>query len=272
MYRKRLLDKLKEKIRLILSFSPKIGLVPKASKFREKGISALMRVRNEEYWIRPSILSIKDYVEEILVIDNGSTDGTLDEVKKLKKEISTSIIIFSLPDVDHCEVSNVGIRESKYSWFLKWDADFIAQSKGSGDFGKLRNFVLSLDQDRYYMIFMNLINLAGDLWHQPKENCSYIRSSGPLHHEAYLWNFSPKIQYIWKDYKGISKVESLSFPPFYRFLEWPELSAFHVGGIRSIKRMLVDHFWYQWKQKYAGKNNVGRKPRSLSDFINLGSL
>ncbi len=27
-----------------------------------------------------------------------------------------------------------------------------------------------------------------------------------------------------------------------RFLDWPEFSVFHVGGIRSIERMLLDYF------------------------------
>jgi glycosyltransferase involved in cell wall biosynthesis len=164
MSKNRFIDELKEKIRLFLSFGPKIGLVPKASKFREKGISAFVRARNEEYWIWPCILSIKDYVEEILVIDNGSTDSTLDEVKKIRNEISTPVRIFSLPEADHCEVSNVGIRKSRYNWLLKWDAAFIAQTAGPGDFSRLRDYVLGLDQDRYHMIFMNLVNLAGASW------------------------------------------------------------------------------------------------------------
>jgi glycosyltransferase involved in cell wall biosynthesis len=262
MHGRILKDKFKEKIRLLLSFGPKVGLVPKASRFREKGISVFIRVRNEEYWIRPCILSIKDSVDEILLIDNGSTDSTLDIVEKIRKEVSTPIRIFSLPEADHCEVSNVGIRESRYSWLLKWDADFIAQTEGSGDFSRLRNYILGLDQDRYHMIFMSLVNLAGDLWHQPKakEVCSYMRSPGPLHREAYLWNYSPEMKYVWKDYRGFSKVESLLFPLYHRFLEWPELSVFHVGGIRPIDRMMIDYFWGQWKKRYSGIAEVGEIP------------
>ena len=241
----------KEKIRFLLSFAPRLGIVPKASKFREKGISAFIRVKDEEYWIRPCILSIKDYVEEILVIDNGSVDGTLDKVGRLRHEVSTPIRIYSLPGADYCEISNLGIKESKYNWLLKWDADFIAHTDGPMRFDNLRNYLFSLDQCRYHMIFMNIVNLAGDLWHQPKRDSSYIRSSGPIHREAYLWSFSPKMRYVWKDYNGISKTESLLFPPYYRFLQWPELSVFHVGGVRSIERMLADHFWGAWKLKYA---------------------
>jgi glycosyltransferase involved in cell wall biosynthesis len=249
----KLIDLLKEKARAVLSIAPKIGLVPKASSFRKKGISAFIRVRNEEYWIQPCILSIDPYVDEILIIDNGSTDATFEVVKAVSNEISTPVRIFFRPNADHCEVSNIGIKESKYNWLLKWDADFIAHTDGNTEFGYLRDYVLGLDQSRYYMIFLNLVNLAGDLWHQPRESCTYIRSPGLTHKEAYLWNYSPKMRYVWKDFKGISKVESLLFPPFYRFIEWPQYNIFHVGGIRSIGRMLVDHFWYQWKKQYAGK-------------------
>lgn len=251
------MDDLKKTIRRIISIAPKIGLVPYASKFRKKGISALLRVRDEEYWIRPCILSIHDYVEEILVMDNGSVDGTLGEVKKLRREIATPIRIYSLAGADYCEISNVGIAESKYNWLLKWDADFIAHTNGPMSFENLRNYALGLDPCRYHMIFLNIVNLAGDLWHQPKRTSSYIRASGPIHHEAYLWSFSPKMRYVWKDYGFVSKTESLLFAPYYDFLEWPDFSVFHVGGIRSMERMLVDHFWGAWKLRYAGDKGEG---------------
>lgn len=247
-----IIEEIKKKVRTLLSIAPKIGVVAKASGFKRSGISAVIRVKNEEDWIRPSILSIKDFVEEILIVDNGSTDGTLDVVEQVASEISTPTRVFRYPEADHCEISNVGVINSEYKWILKWDADFIAHTDGPESFGHFRDFVFQLDPDRYYMILMSVINLTGDLWHTPVDTPRYIRSAGVSHTEGYCWSFTPQLHYVWKNYKGISKVESLQFPPFYQFLGWPQLSVFHVGGIRPIQRMLMDYFWHEWKYRYAG--------------------
>ena len=244
---------LKKIVRRFLSLAPKIKAVPSAASFREPGLSAFVRVKNEEYWIRPCLTSICRFVDEIVVVDNGSTDSTLAVVKEVGEEIDTPIRIHSRPDLDHCQISNIAIAECRYRWLLKWDADFIAHTSGKQSFKYLRDYIMQLDPDCYYMVFMQLVNLAGDLRHQPLDRCSVIRSPGQVHKEAYLWSYMPDIYYRWNDYKGISKVESLIFPHYFRFLEWPGFSVFHVGGIRSMERMIVDHFWHQWKYLYAGK-------------------
>ncbi len=43
---------------------------------RVKQISAMMRVKNEEEFLAASVLSIADFVDEIVIIDNLSTDNT----------------------------------------------------------------------------------------------------------------------------------------------------------------------------------------------------
>ena len=49
-------------LRKILSYAPVLGLVPHPSR-RPQGISAVVRVKNEEEWIEPCLLSVSDAVD-----------------------------------------------------------------------------------------------------------------------------------------------------------------------------------------------------------------
>ena len=60
--------------RQLASNAPKLKLVPYPN--RPEGLSVMMRVKNEVDWITPSVQSIKDIADEIIIVDNGSTDGT----------------------------------------------------------------------------------------------------------------------------------------------------------------------------------------------------
>ena len=53
----------------------------------ENGISILLRIKNEELTIEKCILSIQKYVDEIIIVNNLSTDGTYEIIKKLEEKI-----------------------------------------------------------------------------------------------------------------------------------------------------------------------------------------
>jgi cellulose synthase/poly-beta-1,6-N-acetylglucosamine synthase-like glycosyltransferase len=57
---------------------------------RPQGISAMVITYNEEDWIEPSILSIKDLVDEYVIMDS-STDRTPDIIERVKSEHGLNI-------------------------------------------------------------------------------------------------------------------------------------------------------------------------------------
>lgn len=113
-----------------------------------KQISAMVRVRNEEEFLDPSVRSIIDIVDEIVIIDNGSDDQTPHIIKALAKEFPGKIRSLVYPyDVarqgqenEQLAASPGGLKSPRllanfYNWclsqcrfkfILKWDADTIA--------------------------------------------------------------------------------------------------------------------------------------------------
>ena len=100
-------------------------------------ISANIVCNNEKHWIKESILSIVNLVDEIIFVDDRSTDGTLEIVKDLSKTHS-NIKIFDYESVDGI----LGIRTR--------DCKIADTEKSTGLWrppfqGKLRTCMLNLD-------------------------------------------------------------------------------------------------------------------------------
>jgi len=69
-------------IRSFVSFLPAMGFYP-AKPQRPQGISIYMRVKDERDWIATSIASVKGIADEIIIVDNGSADGTYEILQEL---------------------------------------------------------------------------------------------------------------------------------------------------------------------------------------------
>ena len=108
----------------------------------KKGISLIIRAKNEELNIKDCIESVVDLVDEIIFVDNGSTDLTYHIVEKYC-EIYKNIKLYkynisvSKAGVEHKNAvknNNKNTLGTFYNWCLskatfynvfKWDADFI---------------------------------------------------------------------------------------------------------------------------------------------------
>ena len=111
---------------------------------RKPGISAYMRIKNEEQFVRLAILSHLDYYDEIIACHNGCTDNTESILRELANQHPQKIKVFHyLPKVypvltaEHANTAsdsvhstanyyNYALSKTTYSVAAKLDADHLA--------------------------------------------------------------------------------------------------------------------------------------------------
>ena len=113
-----------------------------------KQITAMVRVKNEEEFLYPSLKSILDQVDEVVLVDNLSTDQTQSIIRSFERESPTKVRSYQYNyelrkrGREHWKLSSTpGGRSSPhlianyYNWclkkcskpyVLKWDGDMIA--------------------------------------------------------------------------------------------------------------------------------------------------
>ena len=112
------------------------------------GISVCMIVKNEEKYLEQCLNSIKELVDEIIIVDTGSTDRT----KEIAARFTNKIFDFQWCD-DFAAARNESLKHATGDWILALDADEIIEKS---DFSKIieaisseQNFAFSLPQLHY---------------------------------------------------------------------------------------------------------------------------
>tara|TARA_Y100001935_G_scaffold254158_1_gene262302 strand:- start:1092 stop:2513 length:1422 start_codon:yes stop_codon:yes gene_type:complete len=96
------------------------------------GISLCMIVKNEERSLSRCIKSVKSLVDQIIIVDTGSTDNTINIAKNLGAEVFN----FKWCD-DFSAARNESIKYAKYQWVLILDADEIIDEYSTSEIKKI---------------------------------------------------------------------------------------------------------------------------------------
>ncbi|MBN2166595.1 MAG: glycosyltransferase family 2 protein [Marinilabiliaceae bacterium] len=115
------------------------------------GISAIIITKNEEKNIKRCLQSIDSIVDEIIIIDSGSTDLTKEISLSFKK---VSFIYYEWQG--YSKAKNYGNSLAKYDWILSIDADEEISSE-------LNKSILSIkkNEDLKFYRFSRLTNYCG---------------------------------------------------------------------------------------------------------------
>ena len=237
-------------------------------RVRGEGVSAMLRVRNEESRIWDCLESILYAFDEIVVVDNASTDSTEALLTRFKEERDDQDVIrrFSYP----FEIARLGRENARtdedsvhsvsyyYNWCLskcrlayvcKWDADmFLLQEGREG----LRDFLRGLSAWHLDL---------GVLWIQT----AYRDRAGRWFLARDEYNSEPM---AWPNratlrFHKVDLYETLGWPPYARFREWPPVHP--PAFIYELKDTGEDEFSH-WSPEDRENFPTERKQRELRNF------
>lgn len=215
---------------LLATISTSLGIVNAEKEGKENGVTAMVCSFNEEEWIRLSLLSIKDIVDEYLVIDS-STDKTPQIIEELREK-GLPIRLYRMPPGDLVKARNFVLQKAKYRWILAWDADFVATEKL---IKTIKMLVESLDKKCYYLVYWPFIRFCGDIYHV----CTQ-----PFHIEHWLYTWSKKLKYAW-----IDKFDSLIAPLYmYKVIYIDKPLGYHFCYVRRPDRLYFKHIWWRYRK------------------------
>lgn len=100
----------------------------KFSSSIEYGLSVVMIVRNAEKYLATVLRSLGRVANEIIIIDSGSTDTTLE----IARNYSCRIFDFVWGD-DFSSARNFGIEQARFSWIMSVDADEVLYDVRAAD-------------------------------------------------------------------------------------------------------------------------------------------
>lgn len=122
-------------------------------------LSLAMMVKNEERFLEDALLSAKDWVDEMVVVDTGSTDRTVE----IAKDCGADVSFFEWTN-DFSRARNETIKRSRGEWIAILDAD----ERFRGAFPhRVRDLLKPDERWPYQGILINIVNqnLDGEVTH-----------------------------------------------------------------------------------------------------------
>ncbi len=112
-----------------------------------------MIVKNEEKYLAECLESVKDIVDEIVVVDTGSSDRTIE----IAKEYGAKIFHFNWVN-DFSAARNFALRNSSGDWILYLDAD---ERLESDSINELKKIIRSKNKYAYFCTVKSLDRIEG---------------------------------------------------------------------------------------------------------------
>ena len=235
--------------RMGLSYLPSLHAIRRPEAWRAPGLSAMMTVKNEEEWVELSLRSISTIADEIVFVDNGSTDATLDVAMRTAERYNLPARILSFVSEDFCAAVNYALSQTTRRWIFRWHGDFIGRTSGNSSLRQLRRRIEQLDTERYFCLLVGPVSLDGDVYHQEYQS--------EVELEPLIFTYSPRLQF-----RQSGRFETLSVPYFYEKIDIHDLYFFHMRWVKPPIRLLYRWFWTEW----MGLVDKSRWP-TLTDYV-----
>ncbi|MEB3102352.1 tetratricopeptide repeat-containing glycosyltransferase family 2 protein [Ferviditalea candida] len=120
----------------------------------KKLLSLCMIVKNEEKVLGRCLKSVKTLVDEIIIVDTGSTDST----KEIAKSFTEHVYDFEWVN-DFSAARNYSIQQATGKWILVLDADEYVSEE---DFQALRDYLIKANPTVPVVYLLPIINYTGE--------------------------------------------------------------------------------------------------------------
>lgn len=120
----------------------------------DQKLSLCMIVRNEEKYLADALKSVQDVVDEMIVVDTGSTDRTVE----IAREYGAKVFFYEWND-DFSAARNESLKHATGDWILQMDADERLDDSLKEN---LRVFLVPSDRAIRYQVFIRNYMSEGD--------------------------------------------------------------------------------------------------------------
>lgn len=134
-------------------YSHLIDLNPRLVEYKaDHGISMTIMVKNDEKWIDGCLEGLMWLVDEFIIVDTGSTDGTREIIEKFKKHCHVPVKVFDFPWCDNYSLPrNFAKRQATQPWVMFMDCDERFKPEQVKD-------IFNLSENDFDMIMFNINN------------------------------------------------------------------------------------------------------------------
>jgi tetratricopeptide (TPR) repeat protein len=221
------------------------------------GISLCMIVKNEEDWIAGTIESVRSIVSEVIIVDTGSTDATLERVRALGIQP-----LISQWNDSFADVRNLSISRAREPWILVLDADERVSPR---DLVHLKEASATGTADGYHLIQRNYVSGNQILGWTPNTT-DYeegARYSGFVDNPLIrFFRNSPQIQFCGAVHEI---VDPQRLPSTLKFSTLPVV-LHHYGKVRGEERVASKRRFYL----ALGLKKVGEESSNAKAYFDLG--
>ncbi len=212
----------------------------------KEGVTAVVVARNESYNLPLVLESLIGFADQIICIDNGSTDNSLMKIKSFQQKFShqVEVDVIEAPGKLLGDCRNLGLQHSKYRWHLRWDADMVFRQRiGKYNSEWLKEKISTINYPT--AIKLARINLSGDFHHVSSLFANADEG------EFFLIRRTKNLKYT--EYE---KFDVLGIPLFYNEMEIPEVMVFHLEKLKSLDRIIYRNEYFAWRKSVITSNNT----------------